>query len=658
MLIELYNQLNKGRYNNHIDSQYWIYSIENIITKENGVSKRYLKILFFNRKMNESNNLMRLYLNINGKEVEQDLFSIVSEYNNPSVLGFIKELDLIEEGKDARITGYVIDGKKINVSRNIIDYIEINSKQKELSALKEYYFTNDVDIILFPSINDSYWLCTCGYCNDKDDLICPICVKKKADIQNILKIDIQQLVLSQINSRIQVHAEASVFEIIETYKTALAEKYGIDTSDTEAAIDVDQLIHSQNKFIENRISEFIRENKVVFDIKKSFEDTINDYCHQCITPLITKDMIVSQLDIEALKEQYKSYLEKYKKQKNRNKHVFILYIIAAFLISSVYIGYSLLSKDKYKGVETKYNKEYRENVCSKTIENTLYNDEDKENAAKAEFLCNFDVDDEKIDYPKSTKDGDKEIKALDEDHVLIKKTEDVDNTHKKVYYYISDLNGQIVYDNSEDDYYYETYDDQKIMKSEIIRNSELVQELTWDYTNDKDYVISTYDHIEDYETSKYYYENDILVQQVSPVDPLNGSGLTYDYDYVYKYNYEDGVLKVVSLFAGNTLIENHYYEQNRIKRIMQVIDGHETLSHSYYYDTNGFMIKNKDPEETVIYSHDFDNGMLCYAAYENSSSNPILIFKGKMFFNPDLIAGYDKFTDLSWILISYYTEVY
>ena len=110
LILKLYQQIEKEQIKNNIHSKYWIFHIESVLVKEEGISKRYLKVLFFNRMMNEHDNLMRLYLNVNGEKIEKDDFVVSSNYRNRNVMGFLLERDLIDEGENVTIESYVVDG--------------------------------------------------------------------------------------------------------------------------------------------------------------------------------------------------------------------------------------------------------------------------------------------------------------------------------------------------------------------------------------------------------------------------------------------------------------------------------------------------------------------------------------------------------------------
>ena len=62
IVLKFYDEIFKNQIKNHINSIYWVYKIENSIAKKGENLYRVLRIYFFNRKFDEHNSLMRLYL--------------------------------------------------------------------------------------------------------------------------------------------------------------------------------------------------------------------------------------------------------------------------------------------------------------------------------------------------------------------------------------------------------------------------------------------------------------------------------------------------------------------------------------------------------------------------------------------------------------------
>ena len=195
LILDLYQQIEKEQIKNNKFSKYWIFHVESILLKENGISKRYLKVLFFNRMMNEHNNLMRLYLNVNGKNIEKDDFVVSTEYHDANVMGFILELDLIDEAKDITIDTYVIDGKKQDLPLEYRVGFKFYDNARKYQALKNFTNTLTDDMITVPYFDHDKWVCGCGYTNHVDNTICPICASKKDQMKELHDEDLKNIIL-------------------------------------------------------------------------------------------------------------------------------------------------------------------------------------------------------------------------------------------------------------------------------------------------------------------------------------------------------------------------------------------------------------------------------------------------------------------------------
>ena len=49
VITELYMKMNEGDYRNREFSDYWIYDVDSIIKRIDGLSRRFIKVSFFNR---------------------------------------------------------------------------------------------------------------------------------------------------------------------------------------------------------------------------------------------------------------------------------------------------------------------------------------------------------------------------------------------------------------------------------------------------------------------------------------------------------------------------------------------------------------------------------------------------------------------------------
>lgn len=241
-VTEFYKKMNSNGIKNRADSQYWIYEINSEIKRINGLSKRFIQVLFFNRYFNENENLMRLYLLVNGKEVQQDRFSQLSS-DEPNVLGFILEVDLADEGKNVEIIGYIQDGKKIDLKEDYIKPFTVNEAPETLRLLKLYEFSGqDKDIIVLPKIDEDHWICICGNYNPIEDTYCKVCATKLEEAERIANINQKSLILNNINKVIKREGNETVDEMINRYVYKYQMTYGFSKEEILGHINRDELI--------------------------------------------------------------------------------------------------------------------------------------------------------------------------------------------------------------------------------------------------------------------------------------------------------------------------------------------------------------------------------------------------------------------------------
>ncbi|MEJ8738477.1 hypothetical protein WKT02_13580 [Erysipelotrichaceae bacterium HCN-30851] len=343
LIISLYEKIKANNIRNRLDSLYWIYIVENIIVRENGLSKRYLKILFFNRQFNENGNLMRLYLNINGKVAFQDSFQVVSDYNNQNIMGFIINIDLEEEDKNVEITGYILNGKKIELKEDFID-LNIDFNQEKVNAICEYGGeSNTKELITVPQITDNYWLCCCGYINAVNTKICPVCARKQNDLSFFIQFNVEEEVISKIQNRIEVNTQETAEEIKMKYARAVEKKYGIELEKVLLNIDLDKIEQQQTMMIDNQIKEYLKNNKITWNVEENFETNISNYIYPICKGIIKKEDVLKRIDLETEELEYKKAV-KYNLKKKKKRKLLVLVISCIFVITLSSILYYNMTK--------------------------------------------------------------------------------------------------------------------------------------------------------------------------------------------------------------------------------------------------------------------------------------------------------------------------
>lgn len=365
--IDLYKQINTSQIKNRVDAFYWIFDIETLIKKENDINKRYLKIKIFNRMMNENNNLMRLYLNINGQEIYEDYFEKIPEYNNENLLSIVVERDLAEEQFEVEITGYILNGNKSIPKGSYISNIEIKEDNQLLSALKEkYFYQSNNNCNNLPIINDEYWLCTCGYINDVKSTKCSKCGIQKKQIEKMVTFNAQDL-LKNISSNIEITINQTIDEIIENNCNKYYELYNIDKEKTRAAFDRNLLNQRQLKYIDDTIQNILDKYPIKFIKDVPLEEIIRNYCKKHTVGIITEDMIYEKINHEQYFQLYQQFLKerKLKSRKIRRNMLIgipllLLSIFFVFILSNFYSQ----SKDTSNTInyDEEYNNEYNETL--------------------------------------------------------------------------------------------------------------------------------------------------------------------------------------------------------------------------------------------------------------------------------------------------------
>ncbi|WP_346670737.1 hypothetical protein [Faecalicoccus acidiformans] len=261
-VIDFYKKMNSNGVKNRIDSQYWIYEINSEIKRVNGLSKRFIQVFFFNRYFNENENLMRLYLLVNGQEIQQDRFSKMST-NDPNVLAFILEVDLAEEGKDVEIIGYIQDGKKIDLKGDYVKPFTVNDAPETLRILKLYEFSGqDKEVNVLPKIDEDHWICMCGNYNPIEDTYCKVCATKLEEARRIANIDQKSLILNNINKVIKREGNETVDDMINRYVYKFQITYGFSKEEILEHINRDELIKNNgfNNSINTGKTEAISDN--------------------------------------------------------------------------------------------------------------------------------------------------------------------------------------------------------------------------------------------------------------------------------------------------------------------------------------------------------------------------------------------------------------
>lgn len=631
--MDLYKSIYDQQIPNHKASLYWIYDIQNIITKEQGISKRFIKVLFFNKLMNENNNLMRLYLKVNTKLLEQNQFQTVSQYENDSIMGFLIEIDLIDDKKDVEICGYVIDGKHVDVQDDLFVMPKFVNNQKKLDALKDFYMSNSDDVHVYPHVDELGWFCYCGYYSANDEVVCPICAKKKDDIIQTLSLPIDQLVLTKLMDKIKVTTDITIDELIKYYEKTLLEKYGIESNKVIGYIDKPILLNEQKYLIDKKITDYITLNPIKFNFNITFETNLDIYCSSITNSVITKDAVLKLLNKDTLEREFVSQNREYKKASQKRKKIIIATTSVALVFALGYFAYEVIFKDVYQGVSIQNTPKFRAQACSGKIKEYNFKNDSLKEMVIENNLCDFEVTDQTIPKNNIEKDGEnKEVIALDEEHVLVSETSTISDNEKKVSFYIADLNKNITVDLRNSSYYLESYDGERIMKSSVYSDNLEVFSYTWEYEDDHNYTIKEF--LQDKQLSNVYIFINDKLSEIVGYDTWSENNQKITLGNV-SYNSEGDISEIIYKdINSNTVTQRITYENNKMKESYSFDDGEQTYQRQYLYDKNGLMLKvetfnfNTSSSSSMIYNYDFKRGELYPALFDdNQISSLSFIYK-------------------------------
>lgn len=630
-ILELYNQIEKEKIWNAMDSIYWIYHIESIIVKEEGESKRYLKVLFFNRRMNEHNQLMRLYLHHHGEHIQIDAFTIVSQYGNENIMGFILERDLIDEAVDIRIEGYVYNGKKIDVKEAYIQGCSFVQDVMRLDALKTFGYLQK-DAILAPYVDDKKWICSCGYYNQPKDEICPICANKKERMQQLFACDIQTLCIEKFPDILQITKDQPIAETIEDAIQTITQRFPVSKEQLLTSLNREELEQRQQVLVQDAIHTYIASHPFQSFGKRTYEEALDAYTSDICNAIITKDAVIKEMDIEKFQKDFLLDQEAIAAKERNTKKVLMSTCLFVFLFVAAIVGYKFLfQKDtvSYEGITIIYNQEARADVC-KGAPDILIDDEEVIALSKEYPICSFIPEYEEPMTVAVFEDDDKRIKPLDEAHVLIEEHIELSENEHKYMYYIADLQGNKLIDKNE--YVIDTYANGKISQKQTFVDGEHWDTFTYTYADNELKTVVAQWHQGLSDTIYGYVDGRIQTANYTCSKP-EGDGFTQCTDvYVYSDNMLDSIQTV---YDGSSLITNKEIYNNRLLNFLQPIitmdfENNEVYKHNYfskyYYDKNGLQARI-DFENDALGTYeigeriyDFDKGKEIFVKYQKNEN--------------------------------------
>lgn len=610
IILELYNKLKQSSIKNSLLSSYWIFHIESVIVKEDGISKRYLKVFFFNRKMNEKGQLMRLYLKVHGEHIEKDDFVVSTQYQNPNIMGFLLERDLIDESIDIQIEGYVVNGKKVELDDECIQGFSYIQDVRKFYVMKTLHLLRE-DMILVPYMDKEKWICTCGYCNHIDDLICPICARKKEEAVRLIQKTEKDLIFSHINQIIPKSIEKPIQQVIKEYVEFLSNEYHISKEELYEHVDVEGLAQQQDVQVDQYIQSYLNSNKINLKSKADIHEAIRSTCAPILNDMITIEKIEKHIDLEQLQREFDELQAKIDIKGQKTRKYSIVIGVSAIVLCVVFCIMKIIypkqeetkipepiqtTEDTFTILNTYDN---RKEHCQGSLDTIAFHNEEIKSLVMDNQYCPITPD--YTQYPQwqvVVKDN-KTIRTLDDTHTWVKEVTKNGNKGKEIYY-IGDKFGNPL-SNHEQDYYVDVeYADEKRISAVSYLNQERYRTEIYEYTTDVDYKVEVFEKGEF--KGYYYYENDRIVSAeiYNPIFTVEKSEARWYYtdDDTYRIEQYD--------MSTKKLMNTKYFENGFLLKIE-----YEDSTGHMYYDKNGLLAKveweiNGDGNQIFLHDYDFE----------------------------------------------------
>lgn len=335
----LYNSIDKEGIRNRLDSVYWLYNIENIIIKRNGICRRFLKVRFFNRFFNEQSNLMQMKFNFHGQEFTIKQFELVSEYQNQNLQGFVYEIELSDVSIDLSLISYIADGVEYVVNGDIVSNIKLGYDRQKLNLLNDY--TSGFTVNILPLVKDTFWVCTCGFCNAEVSGVCESCSSEKQKLIELMNEDLRERVYRHPDKLLVMDEQQMLDDILENYAIKMEDTYGLDKSRLLSCLDKASLKIKHEKLITDKIKKFLENEKLTLSVNLSFEENIRQYCEKITGALITTEMVTQLGNLKEHEVEYRQLCEfqMRENQQRRKKQAIMVgsgaLILIALLINTV-----------------------------------------------------------------------------------------------------------------------------------------------------------------------------------------------------------------------------------------------------------------------------------------------------------------------------------
>ncbi|MBR4444845.1 MAG: hypothetical protein IKS37_03000 [Solobacterium sp.] len=207
--------LSRSYITNDLSLPYWIYQIENIVV----TARRFLKVYLLNRT-GDGSQINRITFQHAGKDYVISDFRRVSKYDDPNYMGCVIEVDLEDTAEDLMIVQEIVGGKIFDGKQKACTFHMDPAESPRTSYLKKKH-----SLLVYPQIQEDYWLCGCGRIHAAEDTVCA-CRRTKHEMQNILDFDYDTVAVEDyLKVPMTLDPEISFDDNMNRYTAAFTQKY-------------------------------------------------------------------------------------------------------------------------------------------------------------------------------------------------------------------------------------------------------------------------------------------------------------------------------------------------------------------------------------------------------------------------------------------------
>lgn len=304
------------------------------------------------------------------------------------------------------------------------------------------------------------------------------------------------------------------------------------------------------------------------------------------------------------------------------------------------------TSDKFEGIQTINTIEKRKEICDNSKLYDKIEDQDLLQVMKEYGFCEFNIENKEVPELIVYHEENKELYPLDENHFLVFETTKVNEASNKITAYISDLEGNKIFGDTESNYVLTHYENDRLSSIEQISSIDGEKNgiYTFNYIDDQNYSITENSETLGYgttyvNTNVYTYEDGRLISYEYKSEE-KGKGEESVYTFKENNKYQNGN-EIMATFNSSDFSSENKYVNGLI--VSSKNDGDFASNYTYQYDKNGLIILSSDIKSSnyeINYYYDFEENVMYEMSHYDNKSDLHYIDLSKKEFNDNLIPVY------------------